>query len=324
MALDKSAADIYSDLMAASPSSAPSFATVCRSARHFSNGHSTIKDNRGKFKASPVSTDETVARVKELVDADPRISCEYIASELGLSSATAFRILKHKLCYKKVCSRWVPHVLTPENKRLRVAYCRQLLQVYGEGKPKRLDNIVTGDETWVYFYEPLRKQQTKAWVPKDGNPPEMPRRDRSEKKVLYTVFYNTTGIVFQKPREQNKSITGRYYRDVVLADLKRFYETARPASGMRGIKLLHDNAPAHKAKLVQEYLEAENIETLPHPPYSPDLAPCDFFLFPHLKRCLAGRRFSNRSALGTAVYQCFQHIPKTDFKRSFLSWVDRL
>ena len=63
-----------------------------------------LRTTGASFKASSVSTDETVARVKELVDADPRISCEYIASELELSSATAFCILKHTPCYKKVCS----------------------------------------------------------------------------------------------------------------------------------------------------------------------------------------------------------------------------
>ena len=55
--------------------------------------------------------------------------------------------------------------------------------------------------------------------------------------------------------------------------------------------LHHDNAAPHKAKIVTEYLQKERVEVLPHPPYSPDLAPCDFFLFPRIKKELKGKVF---------------------------------
>ena len=77
-----------------------------------------------------------------------------------------------------------------------------------------------------------------------------------------------------------------------------FYNRVRPNTGMRGIKPLHDNAPDHRCNLVKEYLVDENTETLSHPPYSPVFAPCNFFLFPHLKKkSLARRRFNSRSSL---------------------------
>jgi len=53
----------------------------------------------------------------------------------------------------------------------------------------------------------------------------------------------------------------------------------------------HDNAPAHTAVLTQQFLAANKIPLIPHPPYSPDLAPCDFFLFPKMKLKLKGRWF---------------------------------
>ena len=93
---------------------------------------------------------------------------------------------------------------------------------------------------------------------------------------------------------------------------------------MGRIKLLHDNAPAHKSHLVQEYLAKENAETLPHPAYSLDLAPYDLFLFPHLKKYLARRSFKSRSALGTAVFQCLAHTPKEVYRSAFLQWIGGL
>ena len=116
----------------------------------------------------------------------------------------------------------------------------------------------------------------KVWLPKFGDSPQIARRCRPEKKVLCTIYLDSKGIVLQKPRMAKKSITREYYRDCVLSELNKYYKKARQTSGMRVIKLLHDNAPAYKSKLVQELHSKESIHTLSHPPYSPDLAPCGF------------------------------------------------
>jgi len=55
--------------------------------------------------------------------------------------------------------------------------------------------------------------------------------------------------------------------------------------------LHHGNAPAHTALSIQELLMKKNIPVLPHPPYSPELAPCDFYIFPKLKLKLKGHHF---------------------------------
>uniref|UniRef100_A0A7M4EV86 Tc1-like transposase DDE domain-containing protein n=1 Tax=Crocodylus porosus TaxID=8502 RepID=A0A7M4EV86_CROPO len=57
--------------------------------------------------------------------------------------------------------------------------------------------------------------------------------------------------------------------------------------------LHHDNAPSYTAVSIQEFLAEKNIPVIPHPPFSPDLAPCDFLLFPKIKMKLKGRRFDD-------------------------------
>ena len=99
---------------------------------------------------------------------------------------------------------------------------------------------------------------------------------------------------------------------------------SRPATGLRGLCLIHDNTPAPKCVLVQDVLKDEKVVQLSHPPYSPDLCPCDFFLFPLLKKTLTGRRYESRSALGSAIYQCLQGIPKTAYFSAFTEWIFRL
>ena len=66
--------------------------------------------------------------------------------------------------------------------------------------------------------------------------------------------------------------------------LKEFFNEKRPSKGWSGVHLLHDNAYSHKCVVVKSFLASEKVKVLNHPPYSPDLCPCDFFLFPRLKR----------------------------------------
>ena len=87
-------------------------------------------------------------------------------------------------------------------------------------------------------------------------------------------------------------------------------EKRGPATGLRGLCLIHDNTTAHKCALVQDFLKEEKVVQLSHPLYSPDLSPCDVFLFPLLKKPLSGRCYESRSALGSAIYQCLQGILK--------------
>ena len=72
------------------------------------------------------------------------------------------------------------------------------------------------------------------------------------------------------------------------------------------------------------FLASEKVKVLNQPPYSPDLSPCDFFLFPRLKKMLSGNKYMSRSSLGSVIYQCLQQIPKKDYLPAFWDWVKRL
>ena len=73
-----------------------------------------------------------------------------------------------------------------------------------------------------------------------------------------------------------------------------------------------------------EFLEEQGIQLVPHPPYSPDLAPCDFWLFSRLKDHLHGTKYESRSQLGSVIYQCLEHIPAPDYFACYKQWTDRL
>ena len=70
--------------------------------------------------------------------------------------------------------------------------------------------------------------------------------------------------------------------------------------------------------LVKSELDRMRVVELDHPPYSPDLAPCDFWLFAKLKKDLAGRHFDSRIDLGNAIWRSLKDIPPEDYKMYFL------
>ena len=178
---------------------------------------------------------------------------------------------------------------------------------------KQFANVVTGDETWVHYFEPVRKVSNKIWATKHSKRPIIVKRFLSTKKVLYASFFSGEGVAIKVPVKKGKSITRKYYKDVVLKKLKKYYQKRRPATGFKHVRLLHDNAPAHTSAIVT-----------PPPPYFPDLAPCDFFLFPKLKAFLAGRKYQSRQALGSAIHQYLITVPKSAYRDAFKKWIHRL
>jgi histone-lysine N-methyltransferase SETMAR len=96
-----------------------------------------------------------------------------------------------------------------------------------------------------------------------------------------------------------QTVNKEFYRDV-LRHLREVMSRKRPEKWCPSDWVLHhDNARPHTAYNVQEILAKNKMAVVPHPPYSPDLAPCDFFLFPKMKIKLKGRRFDTAEEIQT-------------------------
>jgi len=78
--------------------------------------------------------------------------------------------------------------------------------------------------------------------------------------------------------------------------------------------LHHDNAPPHASLLIREFLAKQETIVLPQPPYSPDLAPADFFPFPKLKSTLKGRRFQTVEEIKENSLKDLRAIPQNTFQ----------
>ena len=165
-----------------------------------------------------------------------------------------------------------------------------------------ISSLLTGDETWVHMFEPQRRSYNKQWKQKDQKRPCIAKRTISSKKMLYAIFFNSSGPVVQVPWPSGHTVAGRLYKNSVLKKVKEFYNKKRPSKGWSVVHLLHDNASSHKCEVVKSFLASEEVKVLNHLPYSPDLSPCDFFLFPRLKKMLSGNKYICLEVLLAALF----------------------
>ena len=105
-------------------------------------------------------------------------------------------------------AHWVPHLLTDEQKQSRVRLALQVIGKYDKCDPRRLEEIVTGDETWIYYYfQPDSKAKNKVWVSSEGDRPVIARCCKTSNRILYVIFFDLKGPVLQIPVPKGSSVT---------------------------------------------------------------------------------------------------------------------
>ncbi|KFM79731.1 Mariner Mos1 transposase, partial [Stegodyphus mimosarum] len=131
------------------------------------------------------------------------------------------------------------------------------------------------DETWVYHHDPDFGGETSSCA--------------KPKKLLASVFWDAKGILFIDYLQTGKTINSDYYCNL-LNQLDEKIRERRPGL-QKKIIFRQDNAPAHTAQKTIAKITELKYELLQHPAYSPDLAPSDFWLLPHLKQYLSEKDF---------------------------------
>ena len=117
--------------------------------------------------------------------------------------------------------------------------------------------------------------------------PKKAQQVKSNIKTMLIALFDIDGLVLHEFIPTGQMVNKEFYK-TVLQRLRDAVCRHRPEKKWRSGNwiLHHDSAPAHRAVTTNEFLVKRNIPSLPQPPYSPDLAPCDFFLFPQLKKTM--------------------------------------
>lgn len=315
-----SGAEIHSRMSKVYGSKCMNSRNVYKWMERFNTGHETVVDRKRSGRPVTASTPSTVSRVESLVMSDRRLTVEDIATQLSISIGTAHKILKQDLLLTKVSCRWVPRMLTDVHKSNRFEISQELLQRYQDEGDEFLSKIVTGDETWVYLFEPESKRQSLEWKHAKSPTRKKFKASRSVKKVMLTIFWDMKGPILTS--FQSDSVNSSTYCDV-LDQLRTKIRFKRRGMLSKGVILQHDNATPHTARITKEKITSFNWETLRHPPYSPDLAPSDYHLFGPMKDALRGRHFPTAEDAEECVQKWLRTTPETFYSSGIRKLVKR-
>lgn len=306
---------VYGDL-------SPSYSTVKKWAKCFRLGQESLEDDERLGRPIEVLTPQNISIIEELVLQDRRLKVRELAAMSNMSETSVRRILHDHLNMNKVSARWVPRLLSALQRQRRVECARSFLVMCGDDPQPILESIVTGDETMVLYYDPLSKRESMEWRRPDERRPIKAKVVQSTKKVMATIFWDCKGILLIDFKERNTTVNGIYYASL-LHKLRDNIREKRRGRLSKVVRLLHDNAPVHTAAVSQEAIRECGFQEMEHPPYSPDMAPSDYYLFSNLKKDLRGRRFHDDNELQTAVMQHFEGKTADYFHKGIELLIDR-
>ncbi|XP_067942994.1 protein GVQW3-like [Watersipora subatra] len=285
-------------------------------------GRTSTKDDDRMGRPATSRTTTATDLVRQQVMGNRRLTIREISAESGLSYGTCHLILTKDLGMRRISAKMVPKLLTDDQKEKRVSCCIKLKDALTQD-PDFISKVVTGDESWVYGYDPETKSQSSHWKSPGSPRPKKARMSRSNVKTLLITFFDIRGVVHSEFLPHGQTVNQHVYKDILIR-LRDSIRRKRRDLWLSGDWYLHhDNAPAHTSLMVRQYLAKNKVTVLNHPPYSPDLAPCDFYLFPKVKLTMKGERFDDIPTIQENVTRQLRSFMESDFQHCMDQWKRR-
>ena len=258
-------------------------------------------------------------KILYVLDEEPFASVRYIANTTGIPKSTVYYHLTNMLFYVSMHLKWVPHSLSEKQKIQRVTISKALIKILNSAKHNNYIYFVTGDESWFeYSYYPSQQ-----WIPIGSQPQTRPNKVLTDKKIMLTVFWNPSGIKVINFLPKGETFNSEYYANNIIKELSKL-NGGYPDNEGRRLTVHADNARPHISKHTTNIMNIKGLKRAPHPPYSPDIAPSDFFLFGYIKNKMEGQSYESRKEVKKCITDILQQIPTDMLKRVFEEWERRL
>jgi len=152
--------EIHSKFIKVYGDSFRSFSIIKKWAAEFKRGRTSLEGDPCEGHPKSATTPEIIEQVHDMVLDDRRIKVREIAETIGISKECVGYILHEELDMKKLCARWVLHLLTADQKRTRMKISEQCLEHFNKNKTDFIRQFITVDETWFHHYTPESKQRS--------------------------------------------------------------------------------------------------------------------------------------------------------------------
>ena len=167
--------------------------TVYKWVDRFKEGRESVDDDARAARPLTSRVDENIQRVYDLMKADRRITTRMIAEKLGISNSGVQTSLKEDLNMRKLCAKIVPKVLTDEQKQGCVDCYNDWFE--NTQDPHFCERVITGDEAWIYEYDPETKRHSEEWKHPVSPRTKKARKSCSKIKTMLIVFFDIHGVI---------------------------------------------------------------------------------------------------------------------------------
>ena len=161
----------------------------------FKRSRTSLEDETRSGRPSDATDEEMCNKVRDLVYSDRQIKVEEIANALHISHGSVSTTLHDRLGMHKLTARWVPKSFSGEQMATRASVYSGLLKRFRSKEDDFLARLVTVDETWVHYYEPENKAQSRQWVGPGSPRSKKFKMQPSAGKVMATVFWYAQGVI---------------------------------------------------------------------------------------------------------------------------------
>ena len=263
--------------------------------------------------------EQLLIRIVQVLEEKPYFTVRRIADKLKENPSTIYRYLTQYLGMVYKFTKWIPHLLNSEQKQKRVEEAKALLLVLRSCKKMGWHNIITGDESWFTMYYGARG----GWVENDENGPTFSGSTIDNEKIMVTVIWGVYSIHLINFLPTSEHFNTAYFQANIMQPLSKNRDLIWPGNNKRKIWLHLDNCKVHNSAVSQKFYEPLGFKRAPHPPYSPDLAPSDYFLFGYAKNELRGEVFESIDDLQARIEEIFMSISIEKKKEVFEAWIKR-
>jgi histone-lysine N-methyltransferase SETMAR len=140
---------------------------------------------------------------------------------------------------------------------------------------------------------------------------------------MLTIVWNPGGFHLVNILPKGFKFNASHYVTQIFDSLSKWRKT-QVGRTSRKLIVHADNARPHTAKMTSQFMEQNSMQRAPHPAYSPDLAPSDFYLFGYVKQLLSGCQFAGQDSLRQAVSDILAGIEKITLENFFHNWMETL
>ena len=232
--------------------------------KHFKDGCASVESDPHSGRPCTSQKEEVMDHVCEKVLQDGCLTVQEIVAEVGISTGSVHSILTEDLNLQRVSAKFVPKLLTEQQKELRKEIFEDMLNLANHD-PKFIKTIITGDETWVYGYNPETRFQSSQWKHLESPRPKNAQQVCSNVKVMLTCFFDSRGIMHHEYAPEGQTINKEYYLRV-LRRLCQPVRRKRPDMwAAKNFQLHYGNAPAC---VIHAFLAKNSMPLVRQAPYS--------------------------------------------------------